>query len=66
MTLGAVTDADGSTITTITRLDQYLHAMYWAMTTMTTVGYGDISASVRDLSHRRHFPLERFAVACSV
>ena len=34
--------ADGSAIT---HFDQYLTSLYWGMTTMTTVGYGDISAS---------------------
>jgi len=27
----------------VTQIDKYLSAMYWAMTTLTTVGYGDIT-----------------------
>jgi CRP-like cAMP-binding protein len=42
-------DADGMLVATATEnlplANQYLTSMYWAITTMTTVGYGDLSAS---------------------
>ena len=44
---GSVTTGwiEGQGLTASDAYDQYLTSLYWGMTTMTTVGYGDISAS---------------------